>query len=244
MKAQNIEILKSVGLKGTDSKAYLTLLELGKSTAGTIAEKSHLHRRNTYDALESLLQKGLVTYAITNGKKFWSAVHPERLLSVLKENQSIISTILPDLITDYGSTKAKRTVEVFEGLGGMKSFFNDMIKTKREIFMMFATGKAYQFLPHFMQTWDKRLNEEKIHVKVLLNADANKKPYGNYKFGKVKILPRNFSTPTQIFMYGDKSTIAIWSEDPIATVITSKEITDGFKKHFNFLWEFAKSPKK
>ena len=173
MKAQNIEILKSAGLKNTESRTYLTLLESGKSTAGTIAKRAHLHRRNAYDALESLLQKGLVTYAIVNGVKLWSAVHPERLVALLKENQAVVASIIPELAADFGCSRSQRTVEVFEGLGGMRTFFNDMIKAKKEIIMLFATGKAYAFLPHVMKVWDGRLNEEKIRVKVVLNANGN-----------------------------------------------------------------------
>ena len=98
----------------------------------------------------------------------------------------------------------------------MKTFFDDMVKEEKEITMLFATGRAYAKLPFYMKNWDKKINDAKINIRVLLNSDGNKKPYKNYKYGKVKILPKNFSTPTQIFIYGNKSAVAIWSEEPIA----------------------------
>lgn len=239
MKAEHVEILQNLGLTLTESKVYLTLVEIGKSLAGTVAERARTHRRNTYDALEKLLQMGLVSYTISNNRKYWNAVNPEKLLLLMKEKEEMIKSIMPQLSLDYSSIKLKQKVEVFEGLGGMKTFFNDMIKTKEEIIMLFATGKAYPALPYYMKSWDSSLNKNKIKVKVLLNVDGNKEPYKNYKYGEVKILPKNFSTPTQIFIYGNKSAVAIWSEEPIAILIKSTKITEGFRKYFDFLWKIG-----
>jgi sugar-specific transcriptional regulator TrmB len=237
MKAEHIEILQTLGLTVIETKTYLTLLEIGKSLAGAIAERAHLHRRNVYDALEQLLQKGLVSYAVSNNRKYWNAIHPDKIRFIMKENENLVSSMLPELISKFSASKLKQTVEVFEGLGGMKSFFDDMAKLKQDIIMLFATGKAYAQMPSYMKGWDSDINQAKINVKVLLNSDGDKEPYSNYKYGEIKILPENFSTPTQIFIYGDKSAVAIWSEEPIAILITSAEITEGFRKYFEFLWK-------
>ena len=92
----------------------------------------------------------------------------------------------------------------------------------------------------YMKKWYMELNKNKIRVKVLLNPDVDKTPYHNYTFGEIKTLPLNFSTPTQIFIYGNKSVVAIWSEEPIAVQIISDEITAGFQKYYEFLWKIAK----
>lgn len=239
MKAEHVEILQNLGLTSIESKVYLTLVEIGESLAGTVAGRAHIHRRNTYDALEKLLQMGLVSYTMLNNRKYWNAVHPERVLALMKEKEHLVSSILPELSSKYSSLKPKQKVEVFEGLGGMKTFFNDMIKTNEEIIMLFATGKAYPAMPYYMKNWDSSLNKNKIKVKVLLNADGDKEPYKNYRYGEVRILPKNFSTPTQIFIYGNKSAIAIWSEEPIAILIKSPKITEGFRKYFDFLWKIG-----
>lgn len=240
MKAEHIEILQDLGLTGTEARVYLTLLEIGKSLAGAIADRSHLHRRNTYDALEQLLQRGIVSYTISSSRKYWNAVHPDKLMSLAKEKENLIASVIPELASKFSASKLKQVVEVFEGLGGMKTFFDDMAKARQEIIMLFATGKAYERLPFYMKSWDKKINDTKIRIKVLLNSDGDKKPYKNYRYGEVKLLPKNFSTPTQIFIYGNKSAVAIWSEEPIAILITSSEITSGFREYFRFLWMLGK----
>ena len=240
MKLENVEILQSLGLTTTQTKVYLTSLEIGKSLAGTIADRAHIHRRNTYDALEQLLQKGLVSYTVTNNKKYWNAVHPEKLLLLMKENEKLISSILPELISKFNSVKLKQTVEVFQGLGGMKTFYDDMTKAK-EIIMLFASGKAYKRMPFYMKQWDNKINKTKLRVMALLSSDAYKEPFKNYQYGTIKILPPKFYSPTQIFIYGNKSAVAIWSEEPIAILISSEEITEGFRRYFQFLWKIAKN---
>lgn len=243
MKTEHIEVLQKVGLKGTEAKAYLTLLEIGKSLAGAVADRAKLHRRNTYDALEQLLQKGLVSYVISNNKKYWTAIHPDRIQSLIKENENLAASILPELTSKFSSTKLKQTVEVLEGLGGMKTFYNDTKKEKKEIIILFSTGNAFRRLTIFMRSYYKQINKSKIRVKVLLNPGIDKSLYKYYKYCEVRVLPKHFSTPTQLFIYGNKSAIAFWSENPICILITSEEITSGFRKYFDFFWKIGKNVK-
>jgi len=46
-------IIQELGFTYNEAKVYLALLELGLVTAGKIAEKSHVHRANVYDALRN-----------------------------------------------------------------------------------------------------------------------------------------------------------------------------------------------
>jgi len=243
MKPEHIKILQSLELTTTESKVYLILLEIGKSLAGTIADRSHIHRRNVYDALESLLQRGLVTYIISNNRKHWSCVSPERIKSILEEKKSAIMNILPDLMNKFNSIKSKQTVEVFEGLGGMKTFYEDILHSRNKLIILFATGKAYAIMPHFMNRWDDTFIKNKIKQRIMLNHDAILESYKNTRYAEFRILPKEFNSPTQIFIYGDKSAVAIWAEEPVATLISNKEVTDGFRKYYQFLWKLGKSIK-
>jgi len=50
-------ILSELGLSKNEIEVYLTLLELGTSTAVHIAKAAKLHRPNVYDALDRLSKK-------------------------------------------------------------------------------------------------------------------------------------------------------------------------------------------
>ena len=58
---------------------------------------------------------------------------------------------------------------------------------------------------------------------------------------EIKFLPQKYSSPLAVNIYKDKVAIILWSkENPIAIVIKNKEITEGYKKHFELMWNVAR----
>ena len=91
----DIAALENAGLKSNEAKIYITLLENGISLVSDLYKKIAVHRRNIYDALEKLQEKGLVTVVIKKGKKHFEAVNPEKLLDYLQEKEEGIKQVLP-----------------------------------------------------------------------------------------------------------------------------------------------------
>jgi hypothetical protein len=60
------------------------------------------------------------------------------------------------------------------------------------------------------------------------------------KMTEVRILPKEYMTPTHISIVGDKVGIILWSEQPLGILIESKEIADSFRNYFALLWKIAK----
>ncbi|MBU2442745.1 MAG: helix-turn-helix domain-containing protein, partial [Nanoarchaeota archaeon] len=65
-----IDILEDLGLSEAEAKVYLALLETGSTLAGPIIKKTGLHRGTTYQILQRLIEKGLVSYVIKAGKRY------------------------------------------------------------------------------------------------------------------------------------------------------------------------------
>ena len=57
----------------------------------------------------------------------------------------------------------------------------------------------------------------------------------------MKYLPDEFDTPANTWIFGDKVVIIVWSEQPIATVIRSKEVAEAYKINFSLLWKLARA---
>tara|TARA_Y100000296_G_scaffold84834_1_gene119224 strand:+ start:10164 stop:10352 length:189 start_codon:yes stop_codon:yes gene_type:complete len=55
-----IGVLESIGFSKNEISIYLDLIRIGKSFAGDISKRTEIHRSNTYDILEKLLEKGIV----------------------------------------------------------------------------------------------------------------------------------------------------------------------------------------
>ena len=239
----DIEVLEEFGLTKNESKVYLELLSSGKSLAGTLAEKTDIHRRNVYDTLKRLIEKGFVTHHKKGKKEYYLASSPEKIKEMLKEKMDIANKFLPKLLNQYNKTKEKKEVEVLEGKEGMKNFFSSILKHHSgHLYSIGATGKGITHLPYFIEGFKEDILKEEIKLKNLKNYNAKEfKPIEDLPNSETRTLPNKFATPTQIFLFGGEySTIAIWSEDPLAIRIRSKEIYKGFKKYFDFMWEISK----
>ena len=100
----NKDLFYSLGLTKNEAKVYLCLLELGNTQVGQITEKSGIHRRNVYDSISRLMEKGLLSSVIVNNKKLFSPVNPKRFLELidekgyeLKDLKKKFSEIMPEL---------------------------------------------------------------------------------------------------------------------------------------------------
>ena len=79
-----MEQLERLGLNRNEAKIYLALLDLGEAQAGQISKKAQINRTTTYDSVERLIQRGLVTYVIKANKKVFQPVHPTKILEKIK----------------------------------------------------------------------------------------------------------------------------------------------------------------
>jgi len=73
------EMLRDLGLSLNESKIYEALLSIGESSVQQISLKSHVHRRNVYDSLNKLMDKGLASEVFVKGTA------PEYLCDVKKD---------------------------------------------------------------------------------------------------------------------------------------------------------------
>ena len=126
-----IEKLQKIGLNLNEAKIYLTLLRLGSAQAGKISKESQINRTTTYDSLERLIEKGLVTFVIEANKKVFRPVAPERLLDQIKEKEKTIEEILPELNSIFKESKEKEETYIYKGRKGMISILQDILKIFR-----------------------------------------------------------------------------------------------------------------
>jgi len=244
--------LKKAGLSPNEAKVYYALLDLGGSLAGKISEKAEIHRRATYDALERLLEKGVISFVIKNGKKYYEAAHPSKLLDILKEKQEeiknkekIIQEILPDLILKYKENKSKLEASIYRGKEGLKTIMELILKERKEWLSIGSSGKGPKVLPYFLPSWHKRRTKLRIKYKGLITKTSEgisrTKEFSKIALTETKFLPENIKNPQTIWVFGDKTAIILVSvEQPIIFLIENKEIANSFRDQFNYFWKQAK----
>ena len=83
----DITILEDLGLSITEIKVYLSLLELGSSTAGPILEKSQLQNSVVHRAINTLITKGLINFILEGKRKIYQATDPENFITYIDEKK-------------------------------------------------------------------------------------------------------------------------------------------------------------
>ena len=89
--------LQELGLTRNEALTFTALLETGETKTGALVKKTALHRVLIYDALESLIKKGLASYVIKENIKYFQAANPERLLDFIQEKEETAKALLPEL---------------------------------------------------------------------------------------------------------------------------------------------------
>lgn len=241
--------LNELGLPKNEAKVYIALLRSGSASAGEITKISGIHRRNVYDALERLINKGIVSY-ITRGKvKYFEATNPYFLLNLLKkekekllkDNKSDLDPLLSELLQINKVSNAKNNFAViYKGVNGIKAILEDVLNSKKENLVLGA-HKPPEIMKNYLEKFHERRVKAGVPEKLLFNKDdlERAKKLSQLPFTKVKLLPKNSSSKTAINVYGDKVAILMWS-DPIGILIKSEDVANTFREYFKLLWKISR----
>ncbi len=239
------EALEKFGLTINEIKAYMAVINLGSSSAGNVAKETNLHRRPTYDALDRLVSKGLISYTIKEGKKSFQAADPERLLEIAKQREREIEQVLPELKEKYKSTKVKIFAEIYEGNEGIKTVMEDILLEGKEWLTLGSTGIVPKSFSLYLEKFAGRREKLKIKRKILVANDERGRQYykilKKQKLIEVKFLPVHIQNPQTIWIYSNKVLIMVTSEEhPVMFLIENEKIANSYRDYFNLIWNQVK----
>lgn len=243
MMHMDVQKLQNLGLTHNEALTYIALLELGETKTGAIVKKTGLHRVLIYDALESLIKKGLASYVIKENIKYFQASDPNNLVSFLQEKEELAKSILPELDVLRTLSQSKQTVSIYEGVKGLKSAMNNMLKEipVKGDHRVFASGNMAPTVGEYYFHFQNEKKRKKILTKAIVDISFNI-PENVMKatYAVIRRYPLG-PFPTDTWIYNDKVLIVIYTtKPPIAILITSKETSDSYKTLFNGFWKQAK----
>ena len=233
----NKQIIKDAGLTENESEIYLILLNQGESTIYQIADHTKISRPNIYDIIKTLREKGLVSEIIKESKKHFQATSPEKLLDLLKTKQKNLLEIIPELINKYQNKIKKPIIEISQGAEGLKTIMNDMLKTKKEIliFNQIDERTALKYIPDFYL--ERYFNEiKKLNIKIKVLYAYNKKPKKRKGYRYKKLSKEQISN-VGYWVYGDRVSVGIWTEEPLFIRIIDKEVAKTYRKSIELIWK-------
>jgi len=128
-----LSALAEFGLTKTESLVYLALLKHNSLTAYRVSKESMLYKANTYDSLDTLLQKQIVTKSIINGKAFFTAIPPEKLITQLELQKERLQNILPAMERSF--EEESEGVQVFQGVSSFMNIMYELLKFEKSIYV-------------------------------------------------------------------------------------------------------------
>ena len=243
----DMNFLEELGLTKSEIKVYLSLLEIGESSTGKIVDKAKVSSSKIYEIMDKLIQKGLVSYIIKSGVKYFESAQPNRLLDYISEKEKKleiqkekIKKILPELELKKKLSNYKSQATIYKGYKGLETaFFEslDLLKANEELLVIGIPNRS-EISNRFFVKFAKERQRRKIKSRATINEIAR---------GELQTLKKNLyslklkyiqqTMPAAINIFKDRIIIFPEEKDEIILfVIDNKEIAEGFRVQFELLW--------
>jgi sugar-specific transcriptional regulator TrmB len=250
MREQLEKELEKIGLSEKEAKVYLAALELGPSTAQSIAAKATVNRPTTYIMIETLIKRGLMSSFEKGKKRIFAASKPNQLLYVLEnqkkeilEKEIIVKSLMPAQV-DILQGVQEPIVKVYEGMAGLRLIQEDILNTVTdEVLELTSLDEARKFIPPIFEgdIREKLVSMHKTKSLFVSKLGLSEKQYGrikNVEFRELK--DPSFPILGEMIVYGDKTNFTSYTENPSHIVISDKNIATTCRSLFMSLWEKGK----
>ncbi|MBU2561260.1 MAG: hypothetical protein KKD17_03105 [Nanoarchaeota archaeon] len=246
-----ISALKSAGLSEKEALTYLDLRQYGESQTGRICERTRIPSSYIYTVLDSLLEKGLVSYKLVNNIKVFSAAEPEALAHLFEEKEKEIVAEKEKLLESISKLKVvPPTVtrltdyKYFQGIRGIKSLYAEIInswKTGDEYYIASAPQESFAKLEgFFIDVVHKKRVKDKVRLKMLINRNSEKYGVVRKKMPLTEIRYLDVDTKTEYGVLNDYFFLVTYSAEPYGLLIKDKNFASTYRAFFELLWKQAK----
>ncbi len=246
-----IEVLRSLeilGLNASEAKIYVAIVRVGKTNVSTIANETGINRRNVYDALSTLIDKGLVFQIISEREGAYAAVEPQKLLELIQSKEMALEAIMPSLQQRFDSPSPGENAVIYKGIEGFKNYLEDILATGQDVYCLGAKGGwGYSKLGDYTDWFEQERIAKKIKVYNLFDHEmriALEKETSLYDtFAERRFLPKEISTNSAVDVFGD--TVVTFTglyperfdDDVTLFVMTNRDIAEAFRIWFQLMWD-------
>lgn len=237
------DALQIIGLNEKESAVYTALLQLGRSSAYGIAQKSGLKKPTTYVVLDELIKKGLVQKVPRVRKQLYVAQSPAQAFALAEEKLNLAKQKLPELLAMSKGEETKVSTLYFEGIEGIKQMLEYKLKELdgKEMLGFWATDmNAPKELQDYFKT-EFAQNNKKHHIAMrgIVPAHESLKEYreADAAFGRtMKAVPyEQYSSEVAIDTVGDLVRIQDY-KNLQGVIIENKDVAKTVREIFEMTW--------
>jgi len=245
-------ILRDIGLSPNEARVYEVLLMLGNASVQDISTKAKVHRRNVYDSLVKLVDKGLVSQAVQGKERRFRATDPKRLMGIIKEKEERLEKALPQLEQRFQKLPETEQVYIYRGIQGFRNYMQDILDVGEDVYCVGAKGGWFDpRLRAFRHHFYRELKKKKLKCYHLFDWEMREhigkeqeieSPVPEH-LHEARFLPKEYSTDCAIDFFGDRIVtftglnVNQLSDDIMLFVLVSRKLVEGYKKWFQMLWK-------
>jgi sugar-specific transcriptional regulator TrmB len=237
------EALQIIGLNGKESAVYMALLQIGRSSAYGIAEKSGLKKPTTYVVLDELIKKGMVQKVPRVRKQHYVAQSPEAAFALAEEKLALAKQKLPELLAISKGEETKVSTLYFEGVRGIKqlmTYRNKALKGQETV-GFYATDKNAD--PELQKFFREEWNEENLRLGITMRGIVPSDPAiadfraTDTKYRReMKVVPSGqYSSEVAIDTIGDLVRIQDY-KNLQGIIIENKDVAKTVREIFEMTW--------
>jgi sugar-specific transcriptional regulator TrmB len=229
-----LEKLKDIGLTEKEIEVLRALIENEELSILQLSKLTKISRTYCYEALEKLMQKGLVAKVVLNNKTAWKANPVERIMShleVIKEEirQDLMKLKQKTLVKDEGFK-----INLYKGKKGIKAICDRELESKTDVIGWGAEGQLEQHLPFYYEYFKNECLKRKLKANFIVMKPLSKLAKVNVN---TKYCRKYFDTSVEVNIFDDHILIFFWKENPEAIEIISKDVANSFRNYHKLFWE-------
>lgn len=249
----NTALLQNLGLSPSEAKIYQALITYGGSGVSTISLRSKVHRRNVYDAVHRLIDKGLVYEVFGQRETVYEAVEPSKLMEIVREQEIQLSAALPSLTSEYNTKRAPQRAHIYKGVEGVKNYLREALRVGEDVYALAAKGAWFDpRLKTFTEWFLKEAKKKKMKYHYIYDYEATEKIPDVIREigGPHKFFPKGYSSVSTMDIFGDYVVtftglgFAKLEDDLTIFVMVSPGLAESYRTWWKLVWDLLPDAKK
>jgi len=239
------DLLINLGLSPSEATLYLALLKLGESDVQGLVNETGFYKANTYQALDRLCNKGIISNIVEGKKRFYQLQKPGALIEFVEKKKRKLEfqeNLARDFARKVNLAKKEFAIQetaiVLRGIAGIKQIYSEIINNKLDYFVFGSPRESETIVGDFYwQNLHVKQKKFKIKAKMIFHKSLR---YWKKMIPKeiidLRFLNEKFESLTETTIYGTKVAFTVWTDKPIVTIINNEHVAKAYKQIFDILW--------
>lgn len=245
-----LSILKRIGMTEGEIRVYEALLGLSKSSTGLIMQKSGISSSKVYLILDKLAHKGLATFVVENGVKYYQITHPKSLLKYIDIKEEELESTRKEFekIMPFISSKLKveqESTQVYKGIKGIQVAYDSLLSSLKKgeeycLFAIRADEAEDELVFDLLAKFHKKRVKKGVKVRVIADSVIEKLYKKKHLLSSLYALRHyDLTLPTGIVIGKDRVLSFVFGKDSTLYEIISIEMTRRYQDFFDKIWKLS-----